>query len=101
MRTLGFTINGFSASMTLPDGYFTEAGIPRWNRLNSEFASPNIIWNRVIGGVQVDEKVVNPKPEYLQQPDVIALPTSTPIGEELKQIRQAVASLEQKLDGVR
>ena len=93
MRTLTFGINVggevYRASVALPDEFFDDRGLPRWHLLNSRFSSPVIYWDRPIGAVQVDEPVVNQPKE---------LP---PIGEELKQIRQAVASLEQKFNGVR
>jgi hypothetical protein len=93
MRTLTFGLNVggeiYRAGVTLPDEYFTEQGLPKWHLLNARFSSPVIIWDRPIGAVQVDEPVVNQPKE---------LP---PFGEELKQIRQAVASLEQKFNGVR
>ena len=57
MRTLrfGFNCGGdvFGASVTLPDEYFTEAGVPKWHLLNSKFSSPIITWGRPIGGEPV------------------------------------------------
>lgn len=88
-RTIGFSLNGFPASVFLPDEYFTETGVPKWHLLNSYFSSPVMVWNRVIGGVQVDEVVVANAPQAI------------PIGEELQKLRQVVASLEKKVDGVR
>jgi hypothetical protein len=88
MRTLTFSLNAHPASVSLPDEYFTETGVPKWHLLNSRFGVPVIIWNRVIGGVPVDEVVVDPQP----------IP---PIEEELQKLREVVASLEKKLDGVR
>lgn len=87
MRTLRFGINGFGASVTLPDEYFTETGVPKWHLLNARFSFPNITWNRTIGGVPHDEDVVYQPKE---------LP---PIGEELQKLRDVVASLEQKFNG--
>ncbi|HEX6822676.1 MAG TPA: hypothetical protein VF123_11510 [Candidatus Sulfotelmatobacter sp.] len=88
MRTLTFGLNGFRASVALPDEYFDERGVPRWHLLNSHFSSANIIWNRVIGGVQRDEPVVNN-------------PQPTPITEELQKLREVVRLLEKKFpDGV-
>lgn len=88
MRTLQFGLNGYRASVTLPDEFFDERGIPCWHLLNARFSSPSISWSRPIGGVPKDEPVNQPTP---------AVPT---IGEELQKLRQVVASLEQKLDGV-
>jgi hypothetical protein len=88
MRTLGFSLCGFPASVSVPDEYFDERGVPRWPRLNARFSSASITWNTLIGGVPVDEPVVN------QQ----QVPT---IGEELQKLREVVAALEKKFDGVR
>ena len=89
MRTLRLTLNGFSASVTLPDHFFDEYGKPLWHLLNARFGSPLIIWNQVIGSVPKDE-------------DVVYEPTeSTPIKEELAKLREVIFSLEQKCDGVR
>ena len=88
MRTLTFRLCGYAASMALPAESFDDRGLPKWNLLNAHFSSPFIIWDRPIGGVKVDDVACQPTQE---------LP---PIGEELKQIREALASLEQKLDGV-
>ena len=88
MRTLRFTLNGFSASVALPDHFFDERGIPRWHLLNARFGSPFIAWNQVIGAVPKDE-------------DVVYQPTqSIPIGEELQKLREVVESLDRKFDGV-
>jgi len=87
MRTVRFGINGFGASVTLPDEYFTETGIPKWHLLNSQFSSPIITWNRTIGGVPCDEDVVYQPKE---------LP---PISEELQKLREVADSLEKKLMG--
>jgi hypothetical protein len=88
MRTLRLGINGFGGSVTVPDEYFTEAGIPKWHLLNAQFSTPIITWSKPIGGVPVDEKVVcQPANEPLH------------IGEELQKLREVVASLEQKVDG--
>ena len=58
MRTLRFAICAggevFRASMTLPDEYFDEKGVPRWHLLNSRFSAPIIIWDKIISGVQPD-----------------------------------------------
>ena len=89
MRTLRFTLNGFSASVTLPDHFFDEHGRPIWHLLNARFGSPLIVWNQVIGGVPVDE-------------DVVYQPTqSIPIEDELRKLREVVESLNKKCDGVR
>jgi hypothetical protein len=88
MRTLGFSLCGFPASVSVPDEFFDERGVPRWHLLNARFSSPSITWNTTIGGVPVDEPVVN------QQ----QVPT---IGEELQKLREVVAALEKKFDGVR
>ena len=87
-RTLTFGLNGFRASVSLPDEYFTETGVPKWHLLNSHFSSPVILWNRVIGGVPVDENVVEQPTKELP-----------PIGEELQKLRDVVATLEQKFNG--
>lgn len=87
MRTLRIGINGFGASVSLPDEYFDERGIPRWNLLNARFSSPNITWSRPLGGVPHDEDVVYQPKE---------LP---PIGEELQKLRDVVASLQKKFYG--
>jgi hypothetical protein len=87
MRTLTFSLCGYRASMALPDEYFDEHGRPKWNLLNTRFSSPFILWDRVIGGVQADENVVDqPTKEH------------PPIGDELKKLREVVASLEQKFN---
>lgn len=89
VRTLRLNLNGFSASVSLPDHFFDEHNRPRWNVLNARFGSPIIIWNQVIGGVPKDE-------------DVVYQPTeSIAIGEELQKLREVVESLEQKFVGVR
>jgi len=89
-RTLGFSLNAHRASVSLPDEYFTDTGAPKWHLLNSHFGSPVITWNRVIGGVPKDENVVcQPTKE---------LPL---INEELQKLREVVAALEKKFDGVR
>jgi hypothetical protein len=89
MRTLtfGFNCSGevYRASVALPDEFFTEQGLPKWHILNSRFSSPNIVWDRIIGGVQKDEPVVNQP----QQPPSM--------GEELQKLRDAVRALEEKL----
>jgi hypothetical protein len=87
MRTLGFSLCGFSANVSVPDEFFDERGVPRWHLLNARFSSPSITWNTPIGGVPVDEPVVS------QQ----QVPT---IGEELQRLREVVATLEKKFDGV-
>jgi hypothetical protein len=87
MRTLGFSLCGFSATVSVPDEFFDERGVPRWHLLNARFSSPSITWNTPIGGVPVDEPVVS------QQ----QVPT---IGEELQRLREVVATLEKKFDGV-
>ena len=89
MRTLRFSLNGFSASVTLPNHFFDEYGRPLWHLLNSRFGSPLIVWNQPIGGVPRDE-------------DVVLIPTeSIPIAGDLQKLREVVASLEKKCDGVR
>lgn len=89
MRTLRFTLNGFSASVTLPDHFFDERGIPLWHLLNARFGSPLMIWNQVIGSVPKDE-------------DVVFQPTeSIPIKDELAKLREVLESLQNKCDGVR
>jgi hypothetical protein len=88
MRTLGFSLCGFSATVSVPDEFFDGGGVPLWHLLNARFSSPSITWNTTIGGVPVDEPVVN------QQ----QVPT---IGEELQKLREVVAALEKKFDGVR
>jgi hypothetical protein len=88
MRTLRFTLNGFSASVALPEHFFDERGVPRWHLLNARFGSPAITWNQVIGGVPTDEEVV----EQATQ--------SIPIEEELRKLREVVESLDKKCDGV-
>jgi hypothetical protein len=91
MRTLTFGINVggeiYRASVTLPDEYFDDRGLPKWNLLNARFSSPVIYWDRPIGGVPRDEVVV------------ANVPQATPIGEELQKLRDVVASLEQKFNG--
>jgi hypothetical protein len=87
MRTLGFSLCGFFASVSVPDEFFDGRGVPLWHLLNARFSSPSITWNTPIGGVPVDEPVGN------QQ-----VPT---IGEELQKLREVVAALEKKFDGVR
>lgn len=87
MRTLRLTLNGFSASVSLPDHFFDEHNRPRWNLLNARFGSPIIIWNQVIGAVPKDEDVV-------YQPN-----ESIPIGDELQKLREVVEALEKKLMG--
>ena len=82
MRTLRFSLNGFGASVTLPDEFFDERGVPRWHLLNNRFSAPIITWNRIIGGVPNDE------PEPTQE-----VPT---LSEELSQLRAVVDSLERK-----
>jgi hypothetical protein len=89
-RTLGFSLNAHRASVSLPDEYFTDTGVPKWNLLNSRFGSPVIIWNMVIGGVPIDENIVYQPTKELP-----------PIGEELQKLREVVAALEKKFDGVR
>ena len=93
MRTIRFGLcagdDAFRASVTLPDEYFNEHGVPLWHKLNSRFSSPVIIWDRVIGGVPKDEQVV-------YQPT-----QAIPIREELQKLREVVAALEKKCDGVR
>jgi hypothetical protein len=88
-RTLRLTLNGFPASVSLPEHFFDERGKPRWHLLNARFGTPFIVWDKPIGGVPVDEPVVN------QQTEV---PT---IGEDLLKLREVVASLDKKFDGVR
>jgi hypothetical protein len=88
MRTLGVSLCGFSASVSVPDEFFDERGVPRWHLLNARFSSPSITWNTPIGGVPVDEPVVNQQ----QVP---------PIGEELQKLREVVAALEKEFDAVR
>ncbi len=89
MRTLGFSLCGFPARMSLPEHFFDERGIPRWNLLNARFGSPVIVWNKPIGAVPVDENVV-------YQPT-----QSIPIEDELRKLREVVESLDKKCDGVR
>lgn len=89
MRTLRFSVNGFPASVSLPEHFFDERGVPRWHLLNARFGSPVITWVQVIGAVPKDE-------------DVVFLPTeSIPIKEELAKLREVVDSLGKKCDGVR
>jgi len=58
MRTLtfGFVCGGetFAGSVRLPSEYFDELGRPKWHLLNNRFSSPSIIWDRPIGGVELD-----------------------------------------------
>lgn len=95
MRTLrfGFNCGGetFRGSVTLPDEYFDERGVPRWHLLNARFSAPYIIWDRIIGGVPRDEVVVANDPQH---------PQPIPIGEELRLLREVVDLLEKKFDGV-
>jgi hypothetical protein len=87
MRTLRFTLNGFSASVTLPEHFFDGHGRPRWHLLNARFGSPFIVWDKPIGGVPVDG-------------DVVYQPTqSIPIKDELQKLREVVESLDKKCDG--
>lgn len=92
MRTLRVGIDCcgevFRGSVTLPDGYFDDRGLPKWHLLNARFSSPVILWDRPIGGVPVDEPVVNVPPENV--------PT---IGDELQKLREVVVSLEKKFNG--
>ena len=83
-RTLSFVLNGFPASVSLPDHFFDERGIPRWHVLNSRFGQPFIVWNQPIGAVPVDDDVEQP---------------ASPTKEELKQLQLRLDSLEKKIRG--
>jgi hypothetical protein len=86
-RTLRLCMNGFGGSVTLPDEYFTEAGVPKWHLLNAQFSTPIITWSKPIGGLPVEENVVyQPTKEPLH------------IGEELQKLREVVACLERRVD---
>jgi hypothetical protein len=92
MRTLrcGMTFCGesFAATLRVPDEYFDERGVPRWNLLNARFSGqPIITWDRPVGGVPKDEQIV------------FQATHSIPIGEELQKLHEVVASLEKKCDG--
>jgi hypothetical protein len=54
MRTIYFTLNGHHASVTLPAQYFDDYGNPKYHLLNSKFCNPFIVWERPIGGVNLD-----------------------------------------------
>jgi hypothetical protein len=90
-RTLSCGINCcgevFRANVALPDEYFSASGIPLWHRLNARFSSPVVCWDQIIGGVPRDEVVAS-------------APQPIPISEELQKLREVVASLEKKFDGV-
>lgn len=89
MRTLRLSLNGFPASVALPEHFFDEKGIPRWHLLNARFGSPFIVWDKPLGPVPKDENVV-------YQPT-----QSIPIADELQKLREVVESLDKKCDGVR
>jgi len=88
MRTLTFGMNVggevYRASVTLPDEYFDDRGLPKWHLLNNRFSSPVIYWDRPIGAIRHDEVVVD-------------VPQPIPIREELQKLRDVVASLEKKV----
>jgi len=86
MRTLRFSLNGFPASVSLPEHFFDEHGRPRWHLLNSRFGSPFIVWSKPLGGVPEDENVVYQPTEPI------------PITEELSKLREVVEALEKKFD---
>ena len=81
----------FAATLRVPDEYFDARGVPLWHKLNARFGGqPTITWDIPILGVPHDG-------------DVVYQPTKElpPIGVELQKLREVVASLEKKFDGVR
>lgn len=87
----GMSFCGESFAVTIhniPDEYFDARGLPLWHKINNRFsAHPQIVWDRPIGPIPVDEKIVETK---------TGLP---PIGEELQKLREVVATLEKKVNG--
>ena len=86
MRTLTFRLNGFPASVSLPEHFFDEHGTPRWHLLNARFSSPFVVWDKPIGAVAQDEQATQEVPNIV---------------EELTKLREVAASLENKFKEVR
>lgn len=61
MRTLTFNLNGFPASVALPDNFFDGFGRPRWHLLNSRFSNARIEWSDPIGAVPDEDASNSPR----------------------------------------